>query len=160
MQIQYEEILNIIINYIIPIVSFLFSGIALHQSIKSRKTEEKIKKLELFIKEYEAKQIEAQQNIPSQPYVEARVYKVSHGVHKMKIWNSGRATAYNISASIPEKYNITVINDKFPYEYLKPNQNFEVDAYFYLASSSKFEVRTFWEDEKGERFSNEELRSI
>ena len=76
MQIQYEEILRIVTAYIIPILSFIFSGIALYHSNKSRQTEEKLKNFELYIKEHEAKQIESLQNIPSNPNIEARVYKI------------------------------------------------------------------------------------
>lgn len=160
MPIKYEGILKIIIAYIIPIISFLFSGIALYQSSKSLKTEDKLKNLELYIKEHEAKEIESKQNTPSQPYIEARVYKVSKGVYKMRIWNSGNATAYNISASIPQKYNILLIQDKFPYEYLKPDQSFEENVIYHMGSSPKFEIETYWEDESGSEFKNTELRSI
>lgn len=160
MQIQYEEILRIVTAYIIPILSFIFSGIALYHSNKSRQTEEKLKNFELYIKEHEAKQIESLQNIPSNPNIEARVYKISKGNYKIKIWNSGKATAHNVSASIPEKYNVIIMRDKFPYEYLKPNDSFEANVVYHMGSSSKFEIKTVWENENGDEFSNTELRSI
>lgn len=60
MQIQYEEILRGVTAYIITILSFVFSGIALYRiafyhSNKSCQTEEKLKKFESYIKEHEAK---------------------------------------------------------------------------------------------------------
>lgn len=160
MSIQYEDILKIVTAYIIPIISLVFSGIALYQSSKSRKTEEKLKGLELYIKEHEAKEIESKQNTPSRPNIEARVYKVSNGVYKLKIWNSGNATAYNISASIPDQYNILLLKNKFPYEYLKPNDSFEENVIYHMRSSPKFEIETFWEDDNGLKFKNVDLRSI
>lgn len=160
MPVKYEEILKIITYYIIPIFSFVFSVIALVQSRKSRNTEEKLKSLELYIKEYQAKEIEDKQNAPNSPNVEARIYKVSKGVYKAKIWNSGNATAYNITASIPEKYSVILMQDKFPYEYLKPNHSFDENVVYHMGSSPKFEIATYWEDEDGKEYSNIELRSV
>lgn len=50
MQIQYEKILRVVTAYIIPILFFVFSGIALYHSNKSRQTEEKLKKLNYILK--------------------------------------------------------------------------------------------------------------
>ncbi|MGX7108682.1 hypothetical protein [Facklamia miroungae] len=160
MPVQYEEILKVITTYIIPILSFFFSAIALFQSRKSRKVEEKLKSLELYIKEHQAKKIEDKQNTPNRPNIEAKVYKVSKESYKAKIWNSGNATAYNITASIPEKYSVLLMKNKFPFEYLKPNQSFEEHVIYHMGSSPKFEIETNWEDANGKKYSNTELRSI
>lgn len=52
------------------------------------------------------------------------------------------------------------MKDKFPYEYLKPNQSLEENVVYHMGTSPKFEIETYWEVEDGKKYSNIELRSI
>lgn len=77
----------------------------------------------------------------------------------MKVWNSGSTTAYNIEVSISEEYNIIIMKDKMPFEYLEPGNSFEEYVVIHGGSASKFEILSTWEDMNGEKFSNKQLRS-
>lgn len=101
-----EGILKIIIAYIIPILSFSISSIALYRTGKVRKTEDRIRDLELYINEYKAKEIEEKQNIQLEAKVEARIINISKGTYKMRIWKSGNLRAFNVSAKIPKECQI------------------------------------------------------
>ena len=147
-------------EFIIPIVSFIFSIIALYQANKSRDTEKRIQELELYIKEHEAEEIREKQNNPLEAKIEARVIKISKGKYRTKIWNSGNSTAYNIKASIPEKYEVLLMDDKFPYEYLESGDSFEENVIIHMGSKRKFEIITEWEDKDGNNHTLTQLRSI
>ncbi|NMB19059.1 MAG: hypothetical protein GX984_06375 [Erysipelothrix sp.] len=155
-----EGILKIIIAYIIPILSFSISSIALYRTGKVRKTEDRIRDLELYINEYKAKEIEEKQNIQLEAKVEARIINISKGTYKMRIWNSGNLRAFNVSAKIPKEFQIILMANKFPYEYLDPNDSFDENVIIHGSSYRKFKIITEWEDEHGKKYNHEQLRSI
>lgn len=152
--------LQYFVSYIIPILSFVVSMIALFKSIRSSKTESRLRELELYIKEHDAKEIEEKHKNDGVAKIESRVHQISDSKYSLKIWNSGKATAYNINVNIPEKYNIMIIDDKLPYEYLNPGDNFNLHVIFHMQSERKFEIKTSWENENGECFESNKLDSI
>ncbi|MDO5713662.1 MAG: hypothetical protein Q4Q07_04450 [Tissierellia bacterium] len=150
----------ILITYVIPIVSFGFSVLALYRANKSRNTDNRIKELELYIKEHEAEKIKQIQNIPKRAKIEAKVIKISTGEYRAKFWNSGNITAYNIKASIPKDSGVLLIDTKFPYEYLEPEDSFEEHVIIHSGSQPKFEIIIEWQDKEGKDYTNTQLRSI
>ena len=78
----------------------------------------------------------------------------------MKVWNSGNEKAYNVAVFIPEEYNVIIMEDKMPFEYLEPGNSFEECVVIHSGSASKFKIVSTWEDEKGEKYENTQLRSI
>lgn len=152
--------LQYFVSYIIPILSFVVSMIAFFKSRKNRNTENRLRELELYIKEHDAKEIEKSHQNDGVAKVESRVYQVSDSKYSLKIWNSGKAIAYNINVNIHEKYNIMIIDDKLPYEYLNPGDNFNLHVIFHMQSERKFEIKTSWENENGECFECNQLNSI
>ena len=159
--VQYiRQFLHILITYIIPIVSFGFSVLALYRANKSRNMDNRIKELELYIKEHEAEKIKQIQNIPMEAKIEARVIKISKGKYRAKFWNSGNITAYNIKASIPKEFGVLLMDNKFPYEYLDPGDSFEEHVIIHMGSQPKFEIITEWQDKEGKQYTNTQLRSI
>lgn len=155
-----RQFLYILITYIIPIVSFGFSILALYRANKSRNMDNRIKELELYIKEHEAERIKQIQNIPMEAKIEARVIKISKGQYRAKFWNSGNITAYNIKANIPEKFGVPLMQTKFPYEYLDPGDSFDEHVIIHMGSQSKFEIITEWDDKEGKHYTNTQLRSV
>ena len=92
--------------------------------------------------------------------IEARIIRISQGKYRLKVWNSGNATAYNVKVDIPQEYNIMVMKDKIPYEYLEPGSNFEEYVVIHGGSAPKFKIISTWEDEKANKHENVQLRSI
>jgi len=78
----------------------------------------------------------------------------------MKVWNSGKATAYNVDFSLPEECKTVIFKDKVPYEVLESGKSFEEHAMINLSSSHKFKVTTNWDDEQGISHSKENILSI
>ena len=93
------NILHYIVIYFLPIASFVLS---LFVFIKSRK----INRLEEKLKQYELDKIEQEQNVELKAFVEARIVKLSSNNYRIKVWNSGTATAYDVDYDIPSEYRI------------------------------------------------------
>ena len=161
-----KEIIKDVAIYIMPIAAFVVSFIALNRSndtmkvqVQLSEVEEKLKEYELALKKHELEKIQAEKNEEKKANVEARIIKISKGSYRLKVWNSGNAIAYNIEVSIPKEYNIIIMKDKMPFEYLEPGNSFEECVVIHAQSASKFKINSIWEDETGNKFSNEQLRS-
>ena len=151
-----KEIIKDIAIYIMPIAAVLVSVIAL---IKSNKcTQVQVKLYDLALKKYELEKIEREVNREKKACVEARIIKISQGKYKLKVWNSGDVTAYNIDVEIPSEYNIILMKDKMPFEYLEPGNGFEEHVVVHMQSSRKFKIICKWEDKNGEQHFNEQIR--
>ena len=121
----FKEYIKDVAIYVMPIAAFLLSVLALIKSNKVTKMEEKLKEYELKIKEYELEKIEQEKNSKQEAYIEARIYNISTNKYKIKIWNSGTATAYNVNYDIPAEYKILLVKRVTPFEILEPGHHFE-----------------------------------
>lgn len=162
----FKDFIKDVALYIMPIAAVIISLVALKKSndtvqvrVQLSELEQKIKEYELALKEHELEKIRQQENQEQKACIEARIINISKNKYKAKIWNSGNATAYNISVSIPQEYQIMLIKDKMPYEYLEPGNSFEEHVIIHMGSSHKFKITSQWENEQGEVFTNEQLRS-
>lgn len=113
-----KEIIKDIAIYIMPIAAVLVSVIALIKSnkctqvqVKLSEMEQKLQEYDLALKKYELEKIEREVNREKKACVEARIIKISQGKYKLKVWNSGDVTAYNIDVEIPSEYNIILMKD-------------------------------------------------
>lgn len=161
-----KEVIKDVAIYIMPIAAFVVSLIALKRSndtmkvqVQLSEVEEKLKEYELALKKHELEKIQAEKNEKKKANVEARIIKISKGSYRLKVWNSGNVIAYNVEVSIPKEYDIIIMKDKMPFEYLEPGNSFEECVVIHMQSASKFKVISVWEDDKGNKFSNEQLRS-
>ena len=148
-----KDIILFFVTYILPIVSFVFSVYVFINSRKINKLEEKLKK-------YELDKIEQEKNTKQEAFVEARITRISSNNYRIKVWNSGNATAYNVDYNIPPEYEILLRKQVTPFEVLEPGENFEEFVILYTGSKSKYKVTTKWNDQTGKEFSNEKIRSI
>lgn len=160
-----KEIIKDIAIYIMPIAAVLVSVIALIKSnkctqvqVKLSEMEQKLQEYDLALKKYELEKIEREVNREKKACVEARIIKISQGKYKLKVWNSGDVTAYNIDVEIPSEYNIILMKDKMPFEYLEPGNGFEEHVVVHQQSSRKFKIICKWEDKNGEQHFNEQIR--
>lgn len=160
-----KEVIKDVAIYIMPIAAVVVSVIALIKSdkctqvqIKLSEVERKLQEYDLALKKYELEKIEREINREQKACIEARIIKIATGKYKLKVWNSGNATAYNIDVKIPSEYNIILMKDKMPFEYLEPGNGFEEHVVVHMQSSRKFKVICNWEDGNGEKSSNEQIR--
>jgi len=148
-----KSILIIVVTYILPIVSFIFSVFVF---VKSRR----INKIEEKIKQYELDKIEQEKRIEPKANIEARITKISSGNYRIKVWNSGNATAYNVDYDIPSECRILLHKQITPFEVLEPDEYFEELIILTTSSNRKYKVITKWNDQAGNECSHEKIRSI
>lgn len=148
------------ITYMLPILALVLSVFSYIDSRKANKFQERLGDLEEKIKIYELEEKEKQREEATKACVEARIVKYSKNSYRMKIWNSGKATAYNVDFSVPEELKRLIGNDKVPYESLESKKGFEEYVIVHLQFPPKLRVTTSWSDEQGESFSKEQTVSI
>ena len=90
--------------------------------------------------------------------MEARVISIGQGKHRLKVWNSGNAPAYNVCAKFDGDPKIIVFsNDKQPFDVLEPNKNYELALIVHSGSAHKFKIVTEWIDADGNHQSKTQM---
>jgi hypothetical protein len=116
--------------------------------------------MEEQIKKYELDEKEKVREAANKSIVEARIYNVSKGKYRLKIWNSGQATAYHVDYEVPGDLRNIVMRDKVPYEILEAGKSFEEHIIYYMGMPSKITVKTVWKDANGELYEKEQIVSF
>lgn len=157
---NFKEFFIDLVQYGFPTIALLLSIISFIDSRKAGKIQEKLNELEEKLKKYELEEKEKEREEATKANIEARVVKISKGNYKMKIWNSGKATAYEVDFTIPEEYKGVVWKTKVPYEFLESGKSFEEVVLVYSGTPDKFNVTTTWKDKEGRTYSKEQIVSI
>ena len=143
---------------IISGASLLVAIASLIKSFKTQQLQDKVNELELKIKQNELDRIAKEKDAESLACVEARFITVGKGKHRLKIWNSGNATAYNVTARFDGDVGISILNNgKQPFEELKAQKSCELALATSLGSASKFRIITEWTDANGEKQTNAQM---
>lgn len=149
-----------IVKYAFPTVAILLSILSYKDSRKASKVQDRLNEIEGKLKKYELEEKEKEREEATKACVEARVMNISRGKYKMKIWNSGKATAYNVNFSISEEYKGMVWRDKVPYEFLESGKSFEEHVMVHNGTPDKFKVTTTWTDDKGRSYSKDQIVTV
>ena len=154
-------------GFLIDLVKYGFPTLALGLSIlsykdsrKTNKVQDRLNDVEEKLKRYELEEKEKEREEATMACVEVRVIKISKGNYRMKVWNSGRATAYNVDFKIPEEYKGMVRRDKVPYEFLESGKNFEEHVLVYDGAPNKFKVTSTWTDKQGIHYSKDQIATV
>ena len=117
--------------------------------------------LEIIIKKNELERINKEKEAASLTCVEARLITIGKGKHRLKVWNSGNATAYNVTAKFDGNAGIIILdNDKQPFEELEPRKSYELALITHYGSASKFRIITEWADANGEQHSKTQMDDL
>ena len=151
------EVLNEILQFIkdwgaiiIAAISLVIAIISLLKSSKAQRIQNKVNELELKIKENALERIEKEKKEAKLACVEARFITVGKGKHRLKVWNSGNGTAYNVSAHFDGDVGIFIMDqDKQPFEELEARKSYELILVTHMGSASKFKIITEWTDAAG-----------
>jgi hypothetical protein len=137
----------------IALLALLLSGYATYRSLKFKKSEKELvdvqKKLNQLMLEKEKR--EATQ--AKKADLGANFIKVGKHKHRLKVFNKGKATAYNVNIEFPEGNDLILEHDleeKFPLEIMERGQSVDLVAAFDLQSKSKLKVKLSWENEREE----------
>ena len=154
---EIREIIDVVIGYVVPIVAIVLSIFSFHDSRKVNKVQLILNEMEEKLKKYELEKIEKEREAANKAIVEARIYKVSKGKYRLKIWNSSQASAYDVDFEVPEELKGLVFRDKVPYEVLESGKSFEESVIYYNGMPPKFTVKTTWKNASGEKYEKEQL---
>lgn len=136
--------------FIVSAVSLFVAIISLIKSSKAQRLQNKVNELELKIKQYELDRIAKEKEAESLACVEARFITVGKGQHRLKVWNSGNATAYNVTARFDGDVGILIMDrGKQPFDQLDPKKSYELVLMAHMGSASKFKIITEWTDTNG-----------
>ena len=143
---------------IIAGISLLVAIISLFKSSKAQRLQNKVNELELKIKENELERIAKEKENAELACVEARFITIGQGKHRLKVWNSGNATAYNVTARFDGNVGIMIIDqEKQPFEELEARKSYELILVTHTGSASKFRIITEWTDANGEKHSKTQM---
>lgn len=155
-----KDIFNIVIGYFLPFMALVISIASFYESRKVNKVQMRLNKMEEQLKKYELEEKEKEREAAKKPLVEARIYNISKGKYKLKIWNSGKVEAYDVDFQVPGDLKEIVLKDKIPFEVLEPGKSFEEHIIVHLGLPPKFSVKTTWKDSSGERYEKEQFVSF
>ncbi len=141
-------------------ISLLVAIISLIKSSKAQKLQYKINKLEYDLKQYEIDKMKAEKADANKACVEARIYNISKGNYKMKVWNSGDIVANNITVVVDEGTNLIMMGDMLPFEELAPGKSFDIPTVVHYGTARKFYVTTKWSDSDGNISEKRQMVSL
>ena len=134
---------------IIAGISLLVAIISLFKSSKAQRLQNKVNELDKIAKEKEDSVLAC---------VEARFITVGKGKHRLKVWNSGNATAYNVSARFDGDVGIMIMDrEKQPFEELEARKSYELILITHNGSASKFRIITEWTDSSGKQHTKTQM---
>ena len=143
---------------IIAGISLLVAIISLFKSSKAQRLQNKVNELELKIKQDELDKIAKEKEDAELACVEARFITVGKGKHRLKVWNSGNATAYNVSARFDGDVGIMIMDqEKQPFEELEARKSYELVLITHNGSASKFKIVTKWTDSSGNQHTKTQM---
>jgi len=154
---EIKEIIDIVIGYGIPVIAIIISIFSFYEARKVTKVQLRLSVMEEKLKKYELEEKEKEREAANKSIVEARIYNVSKGKYRLKIWNSGQTAAYNVDYIMPEDLKNIVLRDKVPFEILEAGKSFEEHIISYMGIPSKFSIKTTWDDADGNRHEKEQL---
>lgn len=139
-------------------ISLLVAIISLIKSSKAQRLQNKVNELELEIKQNELDRIAQEKKAEFLACVEARFITVGKGKHRLKVWNSGNATAYNVTARFDGDVGILIVDsEKQPFEELEARKSYELGLITHAGSASKFRIITEWTDVNGKQCKKEQM---
>jgi hypothetical protein len=157
---ELKTIFEVLIKYGFPTVAIILSFLSYIDAKKAKNLQDNVFKLEEQLKRYELEEKEKEREEATKPSIEARIVNIARHKYKLKVWNSGKSTAYNVDFQVPTEYNGVIWKDKAPYEFLGPKKSFEEHVIVHSGTPSKFIIKLTWESEQGDKYTEEQLLSI
>lgn len=143
---------TISLGEIIAGLAFLLSVYATWRTHRFKKSEEELldiqKKLNALIIDKEEREAANEKKAD----IGANFITIGSKKHRLKVFNKGKATAYNVTIDFPEGNHVILDQDikrKFPLESLERGQSVELIAVVAMHTKSKLAIRLSWQNEDG-----------
>lgn len=139
---------------IISVISLIIAIISLRKSSKTQNLQNEINRKTL-------ERLKEEENQSSVSCVQARIINKGNQRYCAKIWNSGKAAAYNVMVNFSKDSEIiNFSNDKLPFERLENMKSFELAILHPPGAPQKFVITTSWDDENGIHHQKDNLVDI
>ena len=141
--------------------ALVISIVSLIKSNKASKLQQKVSELDARLKAYDLEEREREKEAQNVACIEARAVKFSPRKQKIRISNTGKARAYNVSFDVlDESISGFFFKDKTPFKFLDSYEHYDEVVVLYANFPSTVEVTTRWENEEGKEFTRENILSF
>lgn len=106
----------------------------------------KIKMQEKILNDYQLKKIKMEEIDNQKAQIRGNIIKGNKGARTLAIFNSGKATAYNISLEVLSELDGIFFFEFEPYEMLNPEEKTEICFSLSMAHTSTLKVKYIWKD--------------
>lgn len=140
---------------VIAAVALLFSGYATWRSRGLRKKEEELIEIQHKLNALMLDKEEREAQSANAAELGANFITLGSKKHRLKVFNKGKATAYQVSLEFPEGNDSIMDSDlqeKFPMESMEPGQSVELIASFSMQTKRKQAIKLHWKNAGGESF--------
>lgn len=133
------------------VASFIISILAIFGTLYTYiRHDKKIKEQERILNEYQIEKIQAEKDESKKALIKGNVLKSEKGRRTLKVFNAGKAIAYNINLEILNN-NIDekgIIGFDFkPYEMMNPQDSTETSFFLSEGHTPTIKVKFTWKDE-------------
>ena len=137
----------------IAFLALLLSGYATYRSLKFKKNEKELVEVQKKLNQLMLEKEKREANQAQKADLGANFITTGKHKHRLKIFNKGKATAYNINIEFPDGNDLILehgLKEKFPMEIMEPGQSVALVTAFDKQSKSKLKVKLRWENEREE----------
>ena len=109
----------------------------------------KLKKQEHLLNEYQISKITEEQAEGKKAIIRANIVKGASGKRTIKVYNAGKSRAVNVNVSWPSGNDMLHIFNKdiFPYEFINPQDNTELNVLIANDNVNTVKIRLTWDDD-------------
>lgn len=131
-----------IASFIISCVALLFAGFNFWFY------DRKIKIQDVKINDYQIRKFELEDKEKKKALVKGNIVKEEKGKLILKVFNSGKANAYNVRLEFMSKMNNIIYSDNiFPYQKLLPQDGTSITMQMCIGCADTIEVKFMWDDD-------------
>ncbi len=134
----------------IAFLALLLSGYATYKSLKFKKSEKELVEVQKKLNQLMFEKEEREATQAKRADLGVNFIKIGKHKHRFKVFNKGKATAYNVNIEFPDGNHLILEHDlkeKFPLEIMERGQSVDLVAAFDMQSKSKLKVKLKWENE-------------
>lgn len=147
--------MDVSLGDVIAAVALLFSGYATWRSRGLRKKEEELTQIQHKLNALMLEKEEREVKSANAAELGANFITLGSKKHRLKVFNKGKATAYQVSLDFPEGNDCIMnadLEEKFPMELMETGQSVELIASFSMQTRRKQAIRLHWKNAEGESF--------
>lgn len=147
--------MDVSLGDVIAAVALLFSGYATWRSRGLRKKEEELTQIQHKLNALMLEKEEREVKSANAAELGANFITLGSKKHRLKVFNKGKATAYQVSLDFPEGNDCIMnaaLEEKFPMELMETGQSVELIASFSMQTRRKQAIRLHWKNAESESF--------